>query len=555
MKKSTSIILIAVLVMLNFSTVKASEITSNFDDSILGGEKKVESTILNETEEIPQQENEMTESGIISNTQQNSKENEEEEIDQENKEIFSEIIQEENTTKSVQSGWVQQDGKWFYYDINGNKLLGWQYIGRDWYYFEPTDQGVMLYDCEKEILGKTYYFGNSGAMERGLVQRPEGWYFTEDGGSKQCGWQKIDGKWHYFDQANQGIMVYGCEKEISGKTYFFDEDGVMKVGWIQCSEGWYYAEGGGVKQTGWQYIGNDWYYFDEANEMYPGVMICNCEKEILGKRYFFGITGAMEKGWIQRAEGWYYAEGGGVKQTGWQYIGSNWYYFDENNESYPGLMVFDCEKTIYGKTYYFTVSGAMRVGWYWENGGWSYYDDNSGQKISGWKNVSGYWYYFFGKNDLNGGPEGQMAVNITIGDWNIGADGKAYQKNGIEQKIKHIKTYIYVPYRLGGTTPSGWDCSGFTQWALEYLGRNIPRTATLQAAGGIHINKNNMDLWKPGDILVYSNNGRINHVALYLGDKMLMHALNSKYGTLIQAVEYYEKWDSRNILTDVRRYI
>ena len=123
------------------------------------------------------------------------------------------------------------------------------------------------------------------------------------------------------------------------------------------------------------------------------------------------------------------------------------------------------------------------------------------------------------------------------------------------KKIKHIKTYIYVPYRLGGTTPSGWDCSGFTQWALEYLGRNIPRTATLQAAGGIHINKNNMDLWKPGDILVYSNNGRLNHVALYLGDKMLMHALNSKYGTLIQAVEYYEKWDSRNILTDVRRYI
>ena len=448
MKKSTSIILIAVLAMLNFSTVKASEITSNFDDSILGGEKKVESTILNETEEIPQQENEMTESGIISNTQQNSKENEEEEIDQENKEIFSEIIQEENTTKSVQSGWVQQDGKWFYYDINGNKLLGWQYIGRDWYYFEPTDQGVMLYDCEKEILGKTYYFGNSGAMERGLVQRPEGWYFTEDGGSKQCGWQKIDGKWHYFDQANQGIMVYGCEKEISGKTYFFDEDGVMKVGWIQCSEGWYYAEGGGVKQTGWQYIGNDWYYFDEANEMYPGVMICNCEKEILGKRYFFGITGAMEKGWIQRAEGWYYAEGGGVKQTGWQYIGSNWYYFDENNESYPGLMVFDCEKTIYGKTYYFTVSGAMRVGWYWENGGWSYYDDNSGQKISGWKNVSGYWYYL-DPNDQD---------RMTAGKWKKISKHWYYFEGGGKMQTDWQKiSGLWYYFGSNGGMRTGWQ--------------------------------------------------------------------------------------------------
>ena len=43
--------------------------------------------------------------------------------------------------------------------------------------------------------------------------------------------------------------------------------------------------------------------------------------------------------------------------------------------------------------------------------------------------------------------------------------------------------YTYVPYRSGGGSPSGWDCSGFTKWALEYLGVSIPRTSVIQAAG------------------------------------------------------------------------
>ena len=61
--------------------------------------------------------------------------------------------------------------------------------------------------------------------------------------------------------------------------------------------------------------------------------------------------------------------------------------------------------------------------------------------------------------------------------------------------------------------------------------------------------------WQPGDILCYSSGGSIEHVALYLGDGMLMHALNPKYGTLIQSVDYYEKWDSSNYLVGVRRYL
>ena len=67
--------------------------------------------------------------------------------------------------------------------------------------------------------------------------------------------------------------------------------------------------------------------------------------------------------------------------------------------------------------------------------------------------------------------------------------------------------------------------------------------------------KEDMDQWKPGDILVYSSGTSYNHVALYLGDGLLMHALNAKYGTLIQGVDVYENMDKSNSLALVRRYL
>ena len=81
------------------------------------------------------------------------------------------------------------------------------------------------------------------------------------------------------------------------------------------------------------------------------------------------------------------------------------------------------------------------------------------------------------------------------------------------------------------------------------------RTTTLQAAGGTNIDKNHMELWKPGDVLVYQSGSSFTHVALYLGDGMLMHAINPKYGTMIQGVTYYEQWDGGNHLALVRRYL
>jgi len=138
-----------------------------------------------------------------------------------------------------------------------------------------------------------------------------------------------------------------------------------------------------------------------------------------------------------------------------------------------------------------------------------------------------------------------------------GAYSKTYTKYLVPKKLSTlIKKYEGVRYRFGGNTPKGWDCSGFVQWATYYLkGKKIGRTAGDQARGGKYVNKNSMSSWKPGDVLVYKRNGGgVSHVGLYIGGGKMMHALNSRYDTIIQDVDYYERWDGGNYLAAVRRY-
>ena len=358
------------------------------------------------------------------------------------------------------------------------------------------------------------------------------------------------GWWYAYDDGSwpsNGIF------DINGTKYAFDASGYMVTGWYLDQDGWYYFNGSGAMMTGWQLVGGSWYYLDGANAEHPGLMVSNCGKEIDGQKYFFNGSGAMYTGWALMLEGWYYTNGSGAMVTGWQLVGGVWYYLDEANTEYPGLMSDGGWNLINGAWYYMNGSGGMMSEWLLLGNTW-YYLGSDGAMKTGWQQIGGAWYYFYTENDPNGGAHGSMAVSTTIDGWEILESGIAVQD--LAAKINEIKKYIYVPYRYGGTTPSGWDCSGFTQWALYYLGGiTIPRTTTLQAAGGTNIDKNHMELWKPGDVLVYQSGVSFTHVALYLGDGMLMHAINPKYGTMIQGVTYYEQWDGGNHLALVRRYL
>ena len=59
----------------------------------------------------------------------------------------------------------------------------------------------------------------------------EKWYYLDENGVMQTGWQKIKGVWYYFGGASDGAMKTGWQT-INGKTYYFDSEGAMATGTV-----------------------------------------------------------------------------------------------------------------------------------------------------------------------------------------------------------------------------------------------------------------------------------------------------------------------------------
>ena len=90
------------------------------------------------------------------------------------------------------------------------------------------------------------------------------------------------------------------------------------------------------------------------------------------------------------------------------------------------------------------------------------------------------------------------------------------------------------PYRYGGTTPEGFDCSGLVQYVYALQGLKVPRTTREQHDAGNRIKLKHAE---PGDLLFYSFGGRrIDHVAIYLGDGQAVHAPSSGKQVIVAPV-------------------
>lgn len=97
--------------------------------------------------------------------------------------------------------------------------------------------------------------------------------------------------------------------------------------------------------------------------------------------------------------------------------------------------------------------------------------------------------------------------------------------------VAFAKTFEGYDYVWGGTTPDGFDCSGFVQYVYGHFGIGITRTATSQYYNdGFHVSQNEL---LPGDLVFFAEGGDIIHVGLYIGDGMFIHAANSRNGVII----------------------
>lgn len=79
-----------------------------------------------------------------------------------------------------------------------------------------------------------------------------------------------------------------------------------------------------------------------------------------------------------------------------------------------------------------------------------------------------------------------------------------------------------VPYRYGGTTPRGFDCSGFTSYVYRKAGVKLPRTSSAQRRYAKKVSRANA---RPGDLVFFHNSsGRVYHVGIYVGGNKTLHS-------------------------------
>ena len=86
------------------------------------------------------------------------------------------------------------------------------------------------------------------------------------------------------------------------------------------------------------------------------------------------------------------------------------------------------------------------------------------------------------------------------------------------------KRYLGVRYRMGGTRPSAFDCSGFVRYVFAKHGVDLPRTAREQSLVGASIVVG-LDSLRAGDLLFFrTSRGLAGHVAMYVGGGRIIHA-------------------------------
>jgi len=133
------------------------------------------------------------------------------------------------------------------------------------------------------------------------------------------------------------------------------------------------------------------------------------------------------------------------------------------------------------------------------------------------------------------------AERITKAKTEAKKEGKTYHVSALDkQKLLEDAQYFKGgKYVWGGTTPEGFDCSGYVQYLYKKHNIHLPRTAWAQSKQGVDINKDNL---RKGDLLFFLTDKKrgipITHVGIYIGNGNFIHAASKKKGIIISPLTY-----------------
>jgi cell wall-associated NlpC family hydrolase len=144
------------------------------------------------------------------------------------------------------------------------------------------------------------------------------------------------------------------------------------------------------------------------------------------------------------------------------------------------------------------------------------------------------------KNDISYGTPAQEQQQITQEKKQEKIQVKRKTKTLNKQEnliVKIAESWLGTPYKYGGNTRNGVDCSGLVKNIYEELGVSLPRTSREQYSVAIPINSP-----KIGDLVFFKKKGRIYHVGIYIGNDYMIHSSSSS-GVIKQNIQekYYAK--------------
>ena len=267
----------------------------------------------------------------------------------------------------VTNRYVEKDGKWYYVNDKGDKLIGAQTIG-----------------------GVEVYFDKDGVQAKGIFANADHFYDKDTGAAVRDQIVEVDGKRYYVGQDGRKVysgthIVHGEEVNLivgdghqafgeftghgdSGDYIGFDGKKVTKAGFVKTKDNhWYYLDGKGNKLVSVQVIDGELYYFGLPTRKYyygmqsRGELIYAYYSDTIPNSshiyYLDEATGAALKNQYHEWEGsWYYFGPNWYALTGEQTIDNVPVYFHSNGKQAKGELV-----TVDGKIHYYDANSGARL--------------------------------------------------------------------------------------------------------------------------------------------------------------------------------------------------